>query len=233
MRPVTRAPEIFAPPSLEKPQPSSPSPPPEAAQPSPEEQAKEARRLFRLGQMRMQSGDLTGAIEAFREALGLLPTYREARLSLGAALIRAGKFAEAEQELLLLVESSPTPGALFNYALALRGLGRTGEALEVVDRILAEHPDYARAYLLRGELLEAETAFAEAAESFLDAYQADTTLHLALYRAARAFDLAGQREKALHYYRAFVSRPDRVPLPLREQVWARISYLEGLHEGPG
>lgn len=226
-------------PSAPSPAPRPPVKPSEVRQPAPPPvpqetgRAKEARRFFRLGQMRMRSGDLSGAVEAFRKALGLKPDYREARLNLGAALIRAGKFAEAEQELLPLVETDPSPGVLFNYALALRGLGREGEALEVVERILAAHPGYARAHLLRGELLEAEGAYPEAAQSFLEAYHADTTLHLALYRAARAFDLAREKRQALYYYRLFVSRPDQVPLPLREQVWARISYLEGLHEGPG
>ena len=47
----------------------------------------------------MQEGKLDAAVEQFRRALQLNPTYPEAHQNLGKALFRQGRLEEAEAEL--------------------------------------------------------------------------------------------------------------------------------------
>jgi hypothetical protein len=66
-----------------------------------------------------------------------------AKLLEGAELLQHGDYEEALSRFQAAYESVPSPKIFYNYALALRGLGRNAEAMAAFDRFLAEAPDAA------------------------------------------------------------------------------------------
>lgn len=93
------------------------------------------------GEMRRADGDLVGAVEALSEAVrvedGLRydepePLNFSARHWLGAALLEAGRYVDAEREYRLALEDHPLNGwSLFGLEEALTAQGRAAEADEV------------------------------------------------------------------------------------------------------
>ncbi len=112
-----------------------------------------------LGHVRMDRGDLPGAIESYEAALERTPELLEATTNLGLALIHTGD-PEAGLALMLERETERAPGPRSSYvvALALLHLARVDEASErllwAIERapededllwlqveVLARHPD--------------------------------------------------------------------------------------------
>jgi hypothetical protein len=92
-----------------------------------------------FGRARVSAGDLEGGIAALRRAVALAPRYAEPRWHLGNALLRAGRYDEAFDELRLVADSDPDRyrPQVFNLAWQIYGpdmarvmdaVGRTPEA---------------------------------------------------------------------------------------------------------
>jgi tetratricopeptide (TPR) repeat protein len=86
------------------------------------------------------------------EAMGVLEQAwrrsQEAEVGIvyGRYLIRVGQWTAAEQVLAAAAESDPKPETLVEWAYALVLLNRCDEALEVLQRIVQEMPDFGRAW---------------------------------------------------------------------------------------
>ena len=91
--------------------------------------ATDPAQLLQHAIARHQSGDLDGAIRAYREYLAAQPDSMEARSNLGAALARAGRYEEAIAEYDRALSKSPeNPALLLNLGLAYYKTGRLAEA---------------------------------------------------------------------------------------------------------
>jgi tetratricopeptide (TPR) repeat protein len=96
-----------------------------------------------------QGGDLVGAIEAYRQALALVPRSAELRSNLGAALSRLGRYDEAIAEYRQALDTQEAnPVYRFNLALALYKAGRLSEATPELGRVLETQPANKNAALL-------------------------------------------------------------------------------------
>jgi len=90
-----------------------------------------------------QSGDLEGAIRAYREYLAAQPDSVVARSNLGAALARAGRYDEAIAEYDRALAKSPeNPALLLNLGLAYYKTGRPAEAATRFERAISMAPQF-------------------------------------------------------------------------------------------
>lgn len=95
---------------------------------------------YRRGEALSAKGDPAGAAEEFRKALLFSPDKTEYRVSLGAALIAAGRLNEAEAHLDQLLQDDPTNGKL-NIMLAEVAAKRhqTQKAIDYYHRAVYEY----------------------------------------------------------------------------------------------
>jgi serine/threonine-protein kinase len=124
--------------------------------------------LTNLGFIRYLLGDFAAASRAYRQALGLEPTYFLTRFNLATALEAKGDLSEARRLYRALEkELSATPAQLdartrMLHAQCLVRLGQKEEAARLAEEVLAQRPEdfqviqqAAQIYALLGERLEA------------------------------------------------------------------------------
>ena len=124
---------------------------------------------YNLGTVLDKKADREGAAGAYRQTLAADPSHTLARYNMAGLAISAGRFAEAESELQLVVARDPryAPGHA-NLAYVIRMQGRLSEALAVArtGMLTADpNPDLA-VYICR---LEAESGQFAAARAACDA----------------------------------------------------------------
>jgi tetratricopeptide (TPR) repeat protein len=101
-----------------------------------------AKAHYSLGLLRLQDGNVSGAVEAFERAVGAAPTYVEAHLQLAHTLRRSGNPAAALPAYARTLEIDPRVGeARFGRAMALAMLNRFAEARDQLVEGQRLHPD--------------------------------------------------------------------------------------------
>lgn len=160
---------------------------------------------YRLGMALAQTGDYTAAEPVLKSALKQSPQLFSARFALGVVLLRQGeqaaasapasagaaeRFRKAADELRAAIEQRPTYGlAHLSLGQALRGLGRSDDALAEFRLAVACQPELADAHLELGEAL-ADAGQHQAAQRQLEQAQslapADPRAQAALARLRNA-----------------------------------------------
>ena len=103
--------------------------------------ADRTQRRLTLGAFYAARGQLDSAGTEFRAAMRLSPGDEVGYLNLAAILVEQGRRAEAEGVLRAGLARIPESAAIaYERALALAGLGRTGEALRALATLRARHP---------------------------------------------------------------------------------------------
>lgn len=106
------------------------------------EQEPKADALSLRGHVRMQLGDLTGAIEDHTAALKIKPDFAAACNNRGIALQMTGRFREAVIDHTRAIELQPERSdSYYNRALALGSLGQHRQALSDLEHVLRFRPD--------------------------------------------------------------------------------------------
>lgn len=91
-----------------------------------------------VGQIYQAQGDLAKALEHYRQATRFSPELPEAQAAYGSLLLQNEEFLRAVIVYERLIAMLPNdPGAHYNYGLALRGHGRTAEAIEEFETALS------------------------------------------------------------------------------------------------
>lgn len=119
-----------------------------------------------LGELREQAGDFAGAEAVYRRLLNENPSADAAVGRLAAVLERQGRAADA---LAVLDEFAPVSAAAVGprVRLALR-MGKTDEAVNLLQARLTDAPEDARAAIALARLVFRQTGNAEEALSYLD-----------------------------------------------------------------
>jgi Flp pilus assembly protein TadD len=100
-------------------------------------------RLLQQAVALHQSGDLEGAIRAYREYLAVEPDSVEARSNLGVVLARTGRYPEAIAAYNRALATSPgNPALLLNLGLAYYKTGRPSEAASRFEQAAAVAPQF-------------------------------------------------------------------------------------------
>ena len=127
---------------------------------------EEAMTYNNLGNAYGVKGDFEQAVEAYRKAVGLDPTFAEAWMNLGVTAMRAGEPAMAAEGFrraaVLLPDDEETH---FNLGVALEKTGRPEEAAQAYRRS-ASLGD-ARAYLNLGQLQESQGRPSDAVAAYV------------------------------------------------------------------
>jgi tetratricopeptide (TPR) repeat protein len=104
---------------------------------------------FAKGVALHQAGDIIGAIDAYDQALKLVPWRLDARSNLGAALVRLGRFEDAVGHYRKALETDPGQvGIRFNLGLALYKTGLAEAAAAEFQQVLDRDPSQRAALLL-------------------------------------------------------------------------------------
>src|SRR5712671_2045361 len=91
--------------------------------------------LFKRAISTLQAGRLDDAERQFKAVLARQPSNVAALDILGALLVSRHKYGEAEAHLRFALSfNSNSNATLYNYGIALKGLGRPTEALQQLDR---------------------------------------------------------------------------------------------------
>ncbi len=157
-----------------------------------------------LGLVLAQSDDDEAAVAAFREAIRIRPNYADAHANLGATLLPTdGEQAIGELEKAVALEPSSVK-AQFNLATAYGASPKYGSAreIELLRKVIATSPAFARAHLALGKALlqdgkvaEAITELQEAARLEPQSGEAHYQMGLALARAGRKDEGAAELQK--------------------------------------
>lgn len=120
-----------------------------------------------VGRLRLDAGNVDGAIEAARRAQAIdVKSESAARLALS---LMSAKVPQAEALLKQYLEKSPTPEVRMDYARVLLDAQRYAEALLQLQVITTEQPDYLPGWLIRG-VIELQDGKLDAAEISLKRY---------------------------------------------------------------
>lgn len=103
-----------------------------------------------IGQMRLDAGDTSGAVDAARKAQTMDP--KSAGPALLALTLMGSKAPQAEAIVKKYLEGKPLPEVQMEYARTLLEAQRFTEASAQVQAITTDKPDYAQAWLIRGAL---------------------------------------------------------------------------------
>jgi predicted Zn-dependent protease len=176
--------------------------------------------LVRRGWTAQSMSRYADAVQYLAKALALRPDADAVRLSLAELQVALGRYTDAQAHFEQLRRKQPEhPSVLFGMARCLAGTGRKEQALELLDRLLAAHPNDWKALGERGWLsvemdrpAEAET-YLRRAESL-----APSDLPL-LIRLAECLRLLGKEDEA----RTVREKADRL-----KADFERASYLGDL-----
>jgi tetratricopeptide (TPR) repeat protein len=153
---------------------------------------KQPNFSIELGDALRHSGNLSGAINAYREALAVDPLSSRAQRRLGATLGAAGRENEGLSVLQKALEREPGNSLLwYEQALIESKMGRSEQAIEDLRKALQLTPDFADAennlganLAQRGDQDDAETAFRAALA--VNPYDAGTRANLGRLLAGKA-----------------------------------------------
>ena len=108
----------------------------------------EAERAFAQGAQAYAEDRLPEAVQAYRLAVQLDPSYFDAQYNLGLAATKAGNLSAAlvAYEDALVIQPTSL-NARYNFALVLRQASYTADAVKQLEKVLAIYPNETRAHL--------------------------------------------------------------------------------------
>src|SRR6202030_3203900 len=150
-----------------------------------------------LGLVLTQSDDDEAAMTAFREAIRIRPNYADAHANLGAALIPTDG-EQAIRELAKAVALEPASvKAQFNLATAYGANPKYGavKEIELLRKVIAMSPTFARAHLALGKALLQDGKVPEAISELQEAARLDPQSGEAHYQLGLAMARAGRKDE--------------------------------------
>jgi Flp pilus assembly protein TadD len=173
-----------------------------------------ASTYYAHGHLLERQGNLEQAVEQYREALKLSPTFVSARNRLGITLNKLGLHAEATAELRLAAQQAPLEAHIQNnlgFSLYLEG--QHEEAALALQRAIDLKPEYHRAHMNRGMALARLERYDESLNEFrLATSEPDAYYNIAVVYsdAGRFADAARALETALQLNPEFVAAREQL-----------------------
>jgi protein O-mannosyl-transferase len=160
-----------------------------------------------LGNILVEDGKNSEAIEHFEWALRLKPDYLEAHNNLGVALEQAGRFPEAIGHYEQALRLKPGNADLYyNLALVFEHSGRTQDAIASYEQALRLNPNHAEAHNNLGKILikvgrapEAIEHWEQALRLKPDFAEAHNNMGSALLGLGRVTEAIAHYERALQF----------------------------------
>jgi tetratricopeptide (TPR) repeat protein len=129
---------------------------------------KNSRLLHSAGSAELQAGNSLEAITLLKRSLGLDPKQPDTFSHLGVAYWNLRDYEQAATAYRAAIALKPVYAEPYNNLcmVLLEGFNQPHEALHAVDRAITLKPDYADAFVNRGNVLQALERFDEALESY-------------------------------------------------------------------
>lgn len=139
----------------------------------------------------------TEAVKSYSHAVELDADHEEARLGLAVALLTEKAFAEAAEQFERLLQLQPdNPRVQVGLAECRDGLGDSALAAQLVDEVLARHPELPSALSLRGQLVLKNGQWAEGEDLLRRTLRRNPLDHRARYSLVLCLERSGQEEEA-------------------------------------
>jgi tetratricopeptide (TPR) repeat protein len=183
--------------------------------------------MYRLGQIRAESGDPRGAAELYRQAIETEPRHQASRLELGRVYSELGDYEKSEKVYREALELAPEDGRIrVRLAYALAAKGDLDAAARQFERVLENEPESLEAILGlarvrqgRKELDVAEALFKKAMEVKPDLVQAREYL-AGVYQEKREYNEASEVLESL------LAMPEGAyPARQRAESWAQLGFV--------
>jgi len=186
-----------------------------------------ARRYYDKGLAYQREGKFDQAIASYRKALNFDPAHHQARMNLATVYMHKGRFKEAKKELVYLYALRPRDTRiLFNLALLLYQTGEYASAETKLKKLLELDPFHLEAALLLAGVYQERGEFDKAIQLGREAYRINSGDPRVLYQLGRAFDLAGDEQSAIRYYRLFLQTSSSAEEEkLKPDIRERLNYL--------
>ncbi|MGH7770596.1 MAG: tetratricopeptide repeat protein, partial [Candidatus Binatia bacterium] len=161
---------------------------------------------YNLGKIVGSQGNLTEAIEHYRQALVIDPGYAKAHNNLGNALFVRGELTEAIEHYRQALRVDPAHAkAHYNLGAALAKGGNLAEATEHFRQAVRIDPDYGKAHHTLGVVLARQGDLEEAIGHFRQAVRIQSDSAEAHQSLGQALALQGNREEAVEHYQQALS----------------------------
>jgi len=157
----------------------------------------EALRLGRQAEQARRREELDQAIEFYLKGIGLFPAAKNLYLELADLLAEAGRFEDALQTLQEIPGNEPNPAAAVLTGVCHRGLGKPDQAHALVDHLLAERPQSATGWWLKGVLHKDAGHRSQAVQAFEKSIELDPGIGAAYTELGNLALENGDSEKAL------------------------------------
>jgi len=166
------------------------------------EYQKTADYWYNLGCFYGESGLYNKAIEAYKQAIRIMPDLAEAHSNLGVTYGKLGRYAEAIEAYKQAIRINPDYAkAHSNLGLAYAKLGRDSEAIEAYKQAIRINPDLADAHYGLGLRYGKLGRYAEAIESFKQAIRINPDYAKAHYGLGLAYLGLERKSDALEEYK--------------------------------
>ncbi|MDR0882075.1 MAG: glycosyltransferase [Candidatus Adiutrix sp.] len=124
-----------------------------------EKEPDNLRALNDLGAILQSLNDGAGAVAAFSRAVDYDPGHRNSRTNLALALAAAERWAEAKEQLQILLAENQNEAKLWTWLAKIeQALGDLGAAVEYLDRSLLIEPDQPRLREARAKMAQTRNA---------------------------------------------------------------------------
>jgi len=172
-------------------------------------------------------GDLARARSDYQQVLRYNPNSRDALLGLAAVETQAGRHDAAEGYYVRLLDLDPRDAHAQAGLVSLRGQTDPVAAESHLKNMIASQPGVSYLHFALGNQYAAQGRWAEAQQSYFQAYSSDPEHPDFAYNLAVSLDRIHQSKPALEYYRrALALAADRPVSFDKAQVSKRVAQLE-------
>ncbi len=146
------------------------------------------------------------ALSTLEQALAHYPNSAHLYAIRGALWLQLKEYAKAIADLKKSLELAEDPGVRVNYAEALRKFGRKDDALESLDKALADQPDYFPALFNRGVLRYEMGDNEGALQDFDAAIKANPDAAAPYFNRAAVLWVLGKKKQAIADLDTFIAK---------------------------
>ena len=174
--------------------------------------APDWRKLNQDGQTALDRGDYSAAIDIYRTAIRLNPSWLDARMGITEALYLLGEYADANREMALTKKLAPADTQrILLEARILVALGKYDEAITLYNSILTKRPYDGEANQGLGEIYAIQGQRELADDAYAKSLQYKPGNLRALLQLILLHDRAGEQSMAEHVVQEALTRyPDNL-----------------------
>ena len=153
------------------------------------------------GAIKVNMGDLQGAINDFTKAIELKPEDAIAYNNRGIAYSSKGNLEKAIRDYNKAIELNPDYAGVYNnWGNTYRDKGDLDEAVKKYDKAIELNPDFTDAYNNRGNAYQDKGDLDKAVRDYNKAIELNPNFKLAYFNRGNAYNNKGDRDKAVKNY---------------------------------